>query len=257
MMRLGRGRGSAALNVPRSAVLFRCSAAVMRVTIWYNVRLVTGIPRPRPDLAGRVPVYLQVAQLIRQEIMSGRYRPGDMLPSEHAHMAAYGVSQSTVRAALAVLREEGLVVTRKSAGSSVGAVPPPVTVTAGPGDVVIARMPTPAERQALGLAEGVPVIAVQRPGRAEELFDAGRARIIISGLRVALAAQRGPDHQRGRGQRRGCHQPPGHGRRHMMAPAMMRTDPMSTARSAAVQMTLTTAQSCAATAWPRLVLQAL
>jgi DNA-binding GntR family transcriptional regulator len=162
-------------------VLFRCSAAPARVTIWYNVRLVTDIPRPRPDLAGRVPRYLLVAQLMRQEIMSGRYRPGDMLPSEHALMSVYGVSQSTVRAALAVLREEGLVVTRKSAGSSVGAIPPPVTITAGPDDVITARMPTRAERDALGIAEGVPVIAVQRPGRAEELFDAGRARIIISG----------------------------------------------------------------------------
>lgn len=67
-------------------MLFRCYAAAQRVTIWYNVPVVTDIPRPRPDLGGRVPVYLQVAQLIRQEIMSGQYRAGDMLPSEQAHM---------------------------------------------------------------------------------------------------------------------------------------------------------------------------
>jgi hypothetical protein len=44
-------------------------------------------------------------------------------------------------------------------------------------------MPTRAERGALGVAEGVPVISVRRPGRAEELFDANRAEIVISGLR--------------------------------------------------------------------------
>jgi GntR family transcriptional regulator len=124
-------------------------------------------------------MYLQVAQLIRQEIMSGRYAAGDMLPSEKAHMAAYGVSQATVRHALAVLREEGLVLTRKSAGSSVGAVPPKITITAGPDDQVTARLPTPGERRALSLAEGIPVLVVQRPGRPEELFDAGRTTVII------------------------------------------------------------------------------
>jgi len=124
-------------------------------------------------------MYLQVAQLIRQEIMSGRYAAGDMLPSEKAQMAAYGVSQATVRSALAILREEGLVVTRKSAGSSVGAVPARITITAERDDEVSARMPTPAERRALGLAEGTPVISVRRPGRPEELFDAGRATVVI------------------------------------------------------------------------------
>lgn len=134
----------------------------------------------RPELEPRVPLYLQVAQLIRQDIMAGRHRTGDMLPSERALTAAYGVSQATVRQALAVLREEGLVVTRKSAGSSVGAVPPQIAVTAGPDDVVTARMPTPAERRALGIAEGVPVIAIARPGRGEEVFAANRTRIVIS-----------------------------------------------------------------------------
>lgn len=134
------------------------------------------------DPAGRVPRYLQVAQLLRQEIMAGHYPPGTMLPGENALTARYEVSASTVRLAVSVLREEGLVETRRGSGSFVRSVPPKITVHAGPDDVITARLPTPDERRALGVPEGVWVISVQRPGRAEELFDAGRAEVIIQAL---------------------------------------------------------------------------
>lgn len=125
----------------------------------------------------RLPVYMQVAQLVRQQIMD--MRPGDMLPGENALIAAYGISQDTARSALRMLRDEGLIVTRRGAGTFVAAVPPRITIEAGTADTVTARMPTPAERRALGIAEGVPVLSVRRPGRAEELFDAGRAEVVI------------------------------------------------------------------------------
>lgn len=52
-------------------------------------------------------------------------------------------------------------------------------VLVGPDDVVSARMPTPAERRALGiLTPDVPVLSVRRPGRAEELFDARLVTIV-------------------------------------------------------------------------------
>jgi hypothetical protein len=54
------------------------------------------------------------------------------------------------------------------------------TVLAGPDDVVTCRMPTGAERQALGIdAPGVPVLSLTRPGRAEELFDS-RASVVLA-----------------------------------------------------------------------------
>jgi DNA-binding GntR family transcriptional regulator len=130
------------------------------------------------DPGARMPPYLQVAQLVRQQIMSGQYRTHQSLPSEQALADTYGVSRDTVRAALTVLRGEELVTTRRGAGSTVGTVPPKITVTVTAGDVFTSRMPTPDERQALGIAEGVPVIAVTRPGRGEELFDANRTQVI-------------------------------------------------------------------------------
>lgn len=151
------------------------------ITIWYTV---LGMTQPAPearvlDRTGNVPLYLQVAQLLRQEIMSGRWVTGDMLPGEAPMQAAWGCSQSVIRAAMSVLRQEGLVETRRGAGSFVRHIPPRLTVAAGPGDIVTCRMPTPAERAALGVAEGVPVLVVERPGRAEELFDASRAILHI------------------------------------------------------------------------------
>lgn len=131
------------------------------------------------DRAGRVPAYLQLAQLLRQEVMSGQLAPGDPVPSQNELAAAYAVSVETARKAVEVLREEGLIVTRRGAGSYAAVPPSRITVTASPDDVVTARMPTPAERAALGIAEGVPVISVRRPGRAEEVFDANRADIVI------------------------------------------------------------------------------
>jgi DNA-binding transcriptional regulator YhcF (GntR family) len=138
------------------------------------------------DPDAHVPVYLQIAQLLRQAIMSGHWVTGDMLPSENALTGMYEVSPSSVRAAVRVLREEGLVETRRGAGTFVRAVPAKITVRADREDVVTARMPTPAERQTLGVAEGVPVISVRRPGCAEELYDAGRAEVIIGPLPPGL-----------------------------------------------------------------------
>ena len=66
-----------------------------------------------------------------------------------------------------------------------------ITVSAGPGDVVSARMPIPAERRALGiLASDVPVLSVKRPGQAEELFNAGLA-MIVPELQVLIKAKSG------------------------------------------------------------------
>ena len=70
-------------------------------------------PRSRADLAGEVPerrdVYERLADELRASILSGRYRPGDRLPSTLEIMASTGVANLTVRGAYRVLVEEGLV----------------------------------------------------------------------------------------------------------------------------------------------------
>ena len=63
---------------------------------------------PRSDR----PLSLQLADVLRAEIQEGIRRPGSQLPTESEFQRDYGVSRTTIRAALSALAGEGLVVTR-------------------------------------------------------------------------------------------------------------------------------------------------
>jgi GntR family transcriptional regulator len=74
----------------------------------------TGVsPRSRASGAGDVPerrdVYERLADELREDIISGRYKPGDRLPSTLELMERTGVANLTVRGAYRMLIEEGLV----------------------------------------------------------------------------------------------------------------------------------------------------
>ena len=75
---------------------------------------------PRSDR----PLSLQLADVLRAEIQEGIRRPGSQLPTESEFQRDYGVSRTTIRAALSTLVAEGLVVTRKGFGSYVRDRPP-------------------------------------------------------------------------------------------------------------------------------------
>ncbi|MEV6944023.1 GntR family transcriptional regulator [Streptomyces sp. NPDC051172] len=64
-------------------------------------------------------MYLQVAQRIADDIERGRYRPGDLLPSEAEMVTMYGIGKHTARSAVAELRHMGLVESRQGKGSIV------------------------------------------------------------------------------------------------------------------------------------------
>lgn len=57
-----------------------------------------------------IPVYVQLANHLRQAIFTGDLDPGDPLPSEKDIAAATGISREPVRKALGVLLSEGLTV---------------------------------------------------------------------------------------------------------------------------------------------------
>jgi DNA-binding transcriptional regulator YhcF (GntR family) len=71
------------------------------------------------------PPYLQVAAAIRRRIATGALRPGDRVPSTRQVVRDFGVAMATASRALAVLRDEGLVVTRPGSGTVVRAPAPP------------------------------------------------------------------------------------------------------------------------------------
>lgn len=57
----------------------------------------------------RQPVYLQVADQIREAILDGRMAQGQPLPSERSLQESLGVGRTTVREALRALEAQGLV----------------------------------------------------------------------------------------------------------------------------------------------------
>ncbi len=66
-----------------------------------------------------VPLYYQIYQELRREILSGRLKPGEPLPSEAQICAQCGVSRMTARLALSQLVNEGLVVRKRGKGTFV------------------------------------------------------------------------------------------------------------------------------------------
>ncbi|SCL19424.1 winged helix-turn-helix domain-containing protein [Micromonospora inyonensis] len=60
--------------------------------------------------------YLQVARDIRDQISSGRLKPGDKLPSFSALCAHYDVSNTVIRAAMLLLKAEKLIDGRQGKG---------------------------------------------------------------------------------------------------------------------------------------------
>jgi GntR family transcriptional regulator len=55
------------------------------------------------------PLYVHVKHALLREIAAGRLRPGDQVPTEDELMRAHDVSRATVRQALGLLREQGLI----------------------------------------------------------------------------------------------------------------------------------------------------
>jgi DNA-binding GntR family transcriptional regulator len=69
------------------------------------------------------PPYQQLAHRLRAAIEAGDYGPGEQLPSHQGLAETYGVAVGTVKRALAVLRDQGLITTRHGMGSYVRAHP--------------------------------------------------------------------------------------------------------------------------------------
>lgn len=63
------------------------------------------------------PLYLELARRLREGILHGNFQ--DALPPERALSEAFGVSRDSVRKALDLLEEEGLVVRRQGSGTFV------------------------------------------------------------------------------------------------------------------------------------------
>jgi GntR family transcriptional regulator len=62
------------------------------------------------------PLHLKISEQIKAWIKSGKYQPGDRLPSESQLMTEFGVSRITIRRAFSNLVQQGLVLSQHGKG---------------------------------------------------------------------------------------------------------------------------------------------
>lgn len=74
------------------------------------------------DRASYEPAYAQLANILRRQVSTGLFRPGDQLPSESMLCRSYQVSPMTVRRTINLLAEEGVVNTARGRGTFVKAL---------------------------------------------------------------------------------------------------------------------------------------
>ncbi|MET9498333.1 GntR family transcriptional regulator [Streptomyces sp. NPDC006552] len=118
------------------------------------------------------PAYQRIASVLADDIREGRVEPGQRLPSERLLTERFGAARTTVRAALELLRQQGLVVTGKrgtyattdrpgSPYTLTAALPSPFLEPAGreplSGDLFLAAVP-PTLADHLHLPPGRPTL---------------------------------------------------------------------------------------------------
>lgn len=129
--------------------------------------------------------YRQVADEIRNDIKRGKYAPGSALPSQPELARAYGLNQTSINRAIALLRAEGLVRVEHGRGAFVQEIPTVKRVRRIPRDdgsgssfaeemrkaglkpraplVELATVPAPtAAAERLGISKNDPVVMRKR-----------------------------------------------------------------------------------------------
>ena len=124
------------------------------------------------------PVYRQLEEFLRREIMSGHLKPGDQLPSEPDLAREHKMARMTARRAIETLMADGLLVRRRGRGTFVSSprlAYPPATAMSFSSTMRTLGHPVTTKlldfqlvdggveiSRDLGLQDGVPVLMVRR-----------------------------------------------------------------------------------------------
>ncbi|WP_368506103.1 GntR family transcriptional regulator [Alkalihalophilus sp. As8PL] len=71
------------------------------------------------DKNSPLPIYSQIEECIKGQIMNGELNPGDVLPPEREYSEQFDVSRMTIRQAINNLVNEGLIYRKKGSGTYV------------------------------------------------------------------------------------------------------------------------------------------
>lgn len=67
--------------------------------------------------SSKLPLYQQIYEILRGEILAKNWKPGDMISTESELKDKYGVSSITIRQALVMLEQEGLIYRQRGRGT--------------------------------------------------------------------------------------------------------------------------------------------
>lgn len=128
-----------------------------------------------------VRTYRDLAAVLRDQITTGALPPGHALPPERHLSQQHELGRGAVADAIAQLRLEGLVVTRRGYAAVVAGPYQREALPIDAGCTVTCRMPTLPEREALGIGDGevVPVLQVMRPDGSGDLYRADRYKVCV------------------------------------------------------------------------------
>ncbi|MFZ5908931.1 MAG: GntR family transcriptional regulator [Chloroflexota bacterium] len=80
------------------------------------------------DFRSGVPIYTQIVEQVKQQVMSGALAPGDQLPTVRALALELRVNFNTVARAYRLLDEERIISTQQGRGTYITEIPPPESV---------------------------------------------------------------------------------------------------------------------------------
>jgi len=77
------------------------------------------------DFRSGVPIYVQIMDQVKQQVLSGGLVPGDQLPTVRALALELRVNFNTVARAYRLLDEAGIISTQQGRGTYILDIPPP------------------------------------------------------------------------------------------------------------------------------------
>lgn len=77
------------------------------------------------DFRAGTPIYTQIVEQVRQQVVSGELKPGDQLPTVRALALELRVNFNTVARAYRLLDDAGIISTQQGRGTYILEVPPP------------------------------------------------------------------------------------------------------------------------------------
>ena len=131
-----------------------------------------------------VPLYRQLFEILREEIVSGRLQADERVATEFELMRRFAVSRTTVRQTIACLRKEGLIAVHRGKGTFVGRGKIEPELSALTGFV--------EDMQALGLTASARVLGVEHVKALEDVaaslaVPAGDVVTKVTRIRLAEA----------------------------------------------------------------------